>query len=446
MQTKSSEDEILSHALDLAWSLWSELGVSSWIRRHQGRAIDLEPLIIHTSWLGKHDARLWGEAVDWCITNSSLVSSVRLKKFLGSSSERVKDTFGRFSATVKSYAHVQWPGEGEASPLQPSGKSSAAEIERSSLVQLRLRAMFGVSARAEILHWMLSEPTKQWSIAELVDRSCYGKPNVAETIDLLQRAGLVSHEKRGNAGSFQLTAAPQLAALVGELPATYPRWQAIFAIVETLVEHRMRSRTPDQSDLSEVAATMAEIKDYVDAAAVMRRLPVESAKDLAPRFDRWAAETVASWAVPSASPGSEQVYSIQRLELPPGAWMGVIFTPGEGVVPLQMPEWEGLYTDHPRSDTIISDDSIGAPMVAHEMMRLAEARAGVDIGDYWRGGKDVADFGLNQMVAREFAEERLWPMRLGSSASWTESFMRDWRRDRLARLQPMIAARRERGG
>ncbi len=33
-------------------------------------------------------------------------------------------------------------------------------------------------------------------------------------------------------------------------------------------------------------------------------------------------------------------YSIQRLELPPGAWMGVVITPGEGITTLGMPEWD----------------------------------------------------------------------------------------------------------
>jgi hypothetical protein len=445
MQKQNSEDAILGYALDLAWSVWSELGVSGWTRRHQSHAIDLEPLILHTSWLGQYDPRLWGESIDWCITNSALVSAIRLKKLLRSSSSRVLDAFGGFSATVKGHAHVQWPGDGEARIMRPSGKSSTAVLERPALIQMRLRAIFGVSARAEILHWMLSEPARRWSIAELVDRSGYGKANVTEIIELMRRAGLVSHERRGNAGLFRLAVAPQLAAVVGELPATYPDWPAVFAIVEALVNYRVRVRVSTDTTLADVAAAMAEIEDLVDAAAVVRRLPVDSPADLAPRFDRWAVETVASWAAPSTAQDAEQLYSVQRLELPPGAWMGVVVTPGEGAKPLRMPEWEGLNDRHPRSDTIVPDDSVGAPKVAHEMMRLAESRAGADIGDYWGGGSDHADLGINQIVAREFADERLRPMRNGSSASWSESFVRDWRRDRLARLQSMISARRSKG-
>jgi hypothetical protein len=48
---------------------------------------------------------------------------------------------------------------------------------------------------------------------------------------------------------------------------------------------------------------------------------------------------------------------------------------------------------------IISDDSIGAPKLAHEMMRLAEARASRNIGDYWSGGSGPDDF-RDQPAAR----------------------------------------------
>src|SRR5438128_8994035 len=105
MQKRPSEDEVLGHALDLACSLWAELGVSGWTRRHQGRAIDVESLILHTSWLGQYDRRLWAESIDWCITNSALVSSIRLKRLLGISSQRIHEAFGGFSATVKKHAH-----------------------------------------------------------------------------------------------------------------------------------------------------------------------------------------------------------------------------------------------------------------------------------------------------------------------------------------------------
>ena len=51
-------DEVAGLALDLAWSLWAELGVDGRLRRHDWQAIDLEPLIIFTAYIASFDSRL----------------------------------------------------------------------------------------------------------------------------------------------------------------------------------------------------------------------------------------------------------------------------------------------------------------------------------------------------------------------------------------------------
>lgn len=58
-----SETAVLAEsALDLAWSLWAELGVSSWTRRHQDWSIEVEPLMAYTAVIAPHDPRLAREA------------------------------------------------------------------------------------------------------------------------------------------------------------------------------------------------------------------------------------------------------------------------------------------------------------------------------------------------------------------------------------------------
>ena len=69
-----ARDRIDEASVSLAWSLWGELGASTWERRHQGWAIELEPLIAFTAWLAEHDRRLLREAVDWCAANAAFVS------------------------------------------------------------------------------------------------------------------------------------------------------------------------------------------------------------------------------------------------------------------------------------------------------------------------------------------------------------------------------------
>lgn len=85
MPTDASQagfEQLRSSALDLAWSLWAELGVSSWHRRHTDWSVELEPLIIFTALVAQHDPRLLREAVDWCVKNDRFISLVQLRNIV----------------------------------------------------------------------------------------------------------------------------------------------------------------------------------------------------------------------------------------------------------------------------------------------------------------------------------------------------------------------------
>ena len=82
MPTLAFNAAVRDLALEIAWSLWAELGLSGWTRHHADSAVDLEPLIIATPRLGDWDARLLEESFDWCVQNSRFVSAVRLRNML----------------------------------------------------------------------------------------------------------------------------------------------------------------------------------------------------------------------------------------------------------------------------------------------------------------------------------------------------------------------------
>ncbi len=56
---------IQRHAADLAWSLWTELGVPGVIRRHASLVVDPEPLLVATPELARTDQRLQDEVLRW---------------------------------------------------------------------------------------------------------------------------------------------------------------------------------------------------------------------------------------------------------------------------------------------------------------------------------------------------------------------------------------------
>src|SRR5438045_3810519 len=95
-----SLDTLGERMLSLAWSLWAEMGVSGWTRRHQDWAIDPEPLILFTALIGERDPRLRDECVTWCVRNSRYISTARLRNLLKAASPALRKQWGPFAATV----------------------------------------------------------------------------------------------------------------------------------------------------------------------------------------------------------------------------------------------------------------------------------------------------------------------------------------------------------
>src|SRR3954453_21288824 len=98
MTTYSAEFE---HVLtDLAWSLWTELGVRGVARHHQSWSIDPEALIVLTASLARVDPRLRDESLDWCLRNQRYISRSRLKNIARDVDDEARDTYERYSATL----------------------------------------------------------------------------------------------------------------------------------------------------------------------------------------------------------------------------------------------------------------------------------------------------------------------------------------------------------
>src|SRR5258708_5802400 len=132
--------EIDALALDLAWSLWAELGVDGAARRHDWQAIDLEPLIIFTAHLGGADSRLRASTIDWCITNARFASAFRLRHLAERAGAATRAAFGRYSATVRAHAKAPWPGEGGPFTLSHPSPSRSPDLRPPPLVHPPLPA------------------------------------------------------------------------------------------------------------------------------------------------------------------------------------------------------------------------------------------------------------------------------------------------------------------
>jgi hypothetical protein len=257
--------------LDTLWSLWAEVGAGGWNRRHRSTAVDVEPLIIATTHprLQQLDRRMLEQALDWSIANVRLVSAIRLRNLLISFAPQVAKSFGAFAATVRREARANWPGDGKALRIRStasrfaSDRSPMADLTLPSLIQLRLRGTWGVSARAEIIRLLLAEPKRFLGVSELAAGAAYGRDNVADAVELMVRAGILRERGAGGWHQYQLAKRDPFESveqdpwqvLVGPLPETFPDWPARFRIILAVLDLA-------EADLPDPLVRAAEIAKF----------------------------------------------------------------------------------------------------------------------------------------------------------------------------------------
>ena len=416
-------EEIDGLALDLAWSLWSELGVDGARRRHDWQAIDLEPLIIFTSYVGNTDSRLRANSIDWCIANARFASAFRLRNLAQQASPTMSSAFGRYAATVKAHAKVPWPGHGEPLALWTAEHIGAPDLRRPSLIQLRLRALVGVSARAEILKLMLAEPDRAQAASALAEAAGYGKGSVAQALDLLTMAGIVTVQPTANRLVYRLARPMELAGALQWLPAVFPDWWPIFKVAEAIAEFaHSRSMTP-----TALAAGAQKVLEQIEPDLKRLGISDQVPHSLGPasyaEFEHWAITFLADQSGRGEmTPAAREVtYTLHHLSF--GGWMGTVSQRGRQ--PLQL---EASDDPHLPAGTSALDERTGAGRLAQAMFRDALARARLAITD-----APVTE-DVTRVISGDFADELLRSMRPGQEASFTAEFVRRWYENRRQRF------------
>lgn len=417
--------EIDGLALDLAWSLWSELGVDGTRRRrHDWQAIDLEALIIFTSYIGNSDSRLRANSIDWCIANARFASAFRLRNLAEQAGATMRDAFGRYAATVKAHAKVSWPAKGDPLALWPSEHIGTPDLRRPSLIQLRLRAFVGVSARAEILKLMLAEPERGHAASALAEAAGYGKGSVAQALDLLSMAGILNVQPTANRLVYRLAHPAELASALQWLPAAFPDWWPIFKVTEAIAELAHAPSSSANARAVEAQKALDRIGPDLKRLGIAELVPRPTGPATYTEFEHWAITFLADQAGRGEiTPAAREVnYTIHHLSF--GGWMGTVSQRERQPRQLDA-EAAGEETE---SGLAPFDERSGAARLAAAMFTDALARARPALREA-PPTEDVA-----RLISGEFAEELLTSMRPGQEASFTAEFVRRWFENRRHRL------------
>jgi len=402
-------------AVELAWSLWAELGLDGVLRRHDWQAIDLEPLIIFTAHMGDADNRLRASTIDWCITNARFVSAFRLRNLAEHASAPTRASFGRYAATVRAHSKAPWPGEGDPLTLFHPEHIGSPDLRRPSLVQLRLRALVGVSARAEVLKLMLADPDRPQSASALAEDAAYGKGSVAQALDMLTLAGIVQVQPDANRLLYRLARPAELSQALLWLPSVFPDWWPIFKIVEALGDYARGASGPTAARTAAVQGLLERIDPDLHRLGIADHVPRSSGPASVAEFEHWALDFLAEHTghAKPATAAREVSYVIHHLSF--GGWLGAINAAGREPKPIG-PE-QGQAAEAP-----------GASELVLLMFKDVLARG------HPGGPQPPADEPIIQVISREFAEELVRPMRVGQEATFTAEFVRRWYENRRQRF------------
>jgi hypothetical protein len=223
-----SKDAFLRHAVDFLWRQWSELGIAGASRSGDDRIIDPEALLLFSLGICRYEARLFDEIIDWLFKNGHFINVQRLqqiqKKYNFNSGPQLSAVASLLSG--KSGYRLKWAGlagkyrrepseplfldkegvplpfpRGEAAnpqfynrglsrgPVNLRGRSQSFDLDGPACLLLRLRALIGINARAEILCLLAS--AKEIHPSEAARQTGYYQKTVQTALVEMARSGAI---------------------------------------------------------------------------------------------------------------------------------------------------------------------------------------------------------------------------------------------------------------
>ena len=266
---KASKELFQEHVLGLLWRQWSALGVAGPSQPADRSMLDPEALLLATTSLGR-EPRLLDEVLDWLNTNGQFINLQRLQN-LG---RRLGDptVLRAMSAHLaRRSIHAKWKTllrekttVAEAQPLFPGVPvigapdeffarhgwlrgpvelrqlSQPADPHRPTNFLLKLRALFGMQARAEVMAYLLARESGH--PGEMAGRLAYFPRTLQTTLNDLARSGHLQSRREGQEKRFWLrhddwrflitwSAGP------GDSAPEFPRWvdwASLFVALESV--------------------------------------------------------------------------------------------------------------------------------------------------------------------------------------------------------------------
>ncbi len=197
MEASELHDRLRSSVVDLLWDQWVALGLAG----HAGGrsvpfVVDPEALLLTTLRLAMDEGRFRDEVLDWLGRNGSLLSVQRIKNLDRAIRVAPPERLRGLAAFMEKAGHPNWKTVGArvgttgvtdftSSVLR--GMSRPPDPVRPEAFVLRLRQLFGVNARAEVLTWLFTHD--EGHAARIAGETGWFSKSVQAILNDLEQAG-----------------------------------------------------------------------------------------------------------------------------------------------------------------------------------------------------------------------------------------------------------------
>lgn len=262
--------------LAFLWHQWSALGVSGHSRTDAPWLVDPEALLLFSTVSARHDARLFDELLDWLQLNADRINLQRLARLqkdhalgdttviaaiasqltLNKAHPKWRTLVTRTPAPAESaprrplFSHLPVLGRGdetwltwgwERPPIELRGLSQAPRPDQAATFLFKLRALFGLQTRAEVVAWLLSHETGH--PAEIARATGYFRGSIQSVLNELASSGHVFARRVGREKRFGVRHDEWRFLLNWPDAKEFPRWipwETILGVlqqVDVLLDH-----------------------------------------------------------------------------------------------------------------------------------------------------------------------------------------------------------------
>ncbi len=258
------------HLLLFLWRQWSALGAAGYGETKDNWVIDPEALLLFTCFIGRYEARLFDEVLDWLDTNGSFINVQRLKRIMQQEPFAGKSALSAIAAIMSQrHKFLKWKGLARqtkapdilenlfflrnSQPMENFGQQeptfqkygfSRGKIEFRGHTQpvrvvnntgflFKLRALFGISARCEILVYLLTHKSAHPSL--IAKEIYYSQKTVQDTLVEMAQSGLIRIRPIGKEKHYWLKSQEWLNFLMHQgKPLLWVKWPPLLSAFEQI--------------------------------------------------------------------------------------------------------------------------------------------------------------------------------------------------------------------